>query len=204
MTTRPKPHVHARDHEHGGADTIRIHYESVGDPAGDAGGVDWFIAQGSATHTASPGTIELPFDSSGFYTNSSASFECDTDGRVNILQPGLYALTGILVIPSFPSDSSSGATAEILEIRGVGATGSNEYGVVDATPVSAIIDHARLPGSGGFAPAMTFPNFFNLNDDYVYSGSRPIVWPLALRFRRSWTVGDSHNEQWALVGQRYA
>jgi hypothetical protein len=34
MPQRAKPHVHGRDHEHGGADPTRIHYETVG---GDGG-----------------------------------------------------------------------------------------------------------------------------------------------------------------------
>ena len=38
MPKRAKPHVHGRDHEHGGADTTMIHYEDVGDPGGGGGG----------------------------------------------------------------------------------------------------------------------------------------------------------------------
>jgi hypothetical protein len=36
VSKTPKPVVHARDHEHGGPDTVRIVYESVGD--GGSGG----------------------------------------------------------------------------------------------------------------------------------------------------------------------
>jgi len=38
MARRPKPHVHGRDHEHGGADTTLIHYEDVGTSGGGTGG----------------------------------------------------------------------------------------------------------------------------------------------------------------------
>ena len=37
MSKPSKPVVHARDHEHGGADTVRIHYESVGTGGGGGG-----------------------------------------------------------------------------------------------------------------------------------------------------------------------
>jgi hypothetical protein len=37
MPNRPRPRVHARDHEHGGADPTLIHWEDVGD-GGDGGG----------------------------------------------------------------------------------------------------------------------------------------------------------------------
>jgi hypothetical protein len=37
MTKRPRPTVHGRDHEHGGADVTLIHYEDVGGD-GDGGG----------------------------------------------------------------------------------------------------------------------------------------------------------------------
>jgi hypothetical protein len=34
VSKTPKPIIHSRDHEHGGADTVRIHYESVGGSGG--------------------------------------------------------------------------------------------------------------------------------------------------------------------------
>jgi len=45
MVKHAKPVVHARDHEHGGADPHRIHYESVGEsgPAGIT--LDWIAAK---------------------------------------------------------------------------------------------------------------------------------------------------------------
>jgi hypothetical protein len=37
VTKRPKPTVHGRDHEHGGADPTLIHWEDVGDEGGGTG-----------------------------------------------------------------------------------------------------------------------------------------------------------------------
>jgi hypothetical protein len=42
MTIRPQPHVHGRDHEHGGADPTRIHWEDVGG-AGTGGGLQFDV-----------------------------------------------------------------------------------------------------------------------------------------------------------------
>ena len=47
MAHRAKPHVHGRDHEHGGADTTLIHYDTVG--GAGAGGAQGIYSLDSGT-----------------------------------------------------------------------------------------------------------------------------------------------------------
>ena len=71
MARKPKPHVHGRDHEHGGADTTLIHYDDVGDSGGGGGGTgiryhvenegDWLhiVTQGPPDDTGDPRQLFL-------------------------------------------------------------------------------------------------------------------------------------------------
>jgi len=73
MARKPKPHVHGRDHEHGGADTTLIHYEDVG-TSGAGGGIQfdsypqdgqWLYLETDGPDTSPSGYGVEVFDASG-------------------------------------------------------------------------------------------------------------------------------------------
>lgn len=87
MSKTPKPIIHSRDHEHGGADPVRIHYESVGTGGGGTG------SSGQGTYSLDPGSslgggLHL-FEWT--YTGGDALLDLTDDFHPSPLTAGVYA-----------------------------------------------------------------------------------------------------------------
>jgi hypothetical protein len=81
-----KPRVHARDHEHGGADTIQIHYEDVGgEGAGGGGGGIQFDTDPQAggflvVSTTASGGVSVHADNGGVDLSSDDFVDLTSTG----------------------------------------------------------------------------------------------------------------------------
>jgi len=98
MARKAKPHVHGRDHEHGGADTTLIHYEDVGTSGGGSGGIQfdsypqdgqWLYLETDGPATSPSGFGVEIYDPSGngvdLASSSGGQITLDTTGGGDIL-----------------------------------------------------------------------------------------------------------------------
>ena len=93
MARKAKPHVHGRDHEHGGADTTLIHYEDVGDSGGGGGGIQfdsypqagqWLYVETDGAATSPSGYGVEVYDTSG----NGIDLACDAGGTILLQTSG--------------------------------------------------------------------------------------------------------------------
>jgi len=93
-----KPVLHRRDHEHGGADTVRIVYESVGGGGAGSGG-DGFGIQLNGPFTPADGETAFNFEDGDlgagtpYFSGVTGSSFAVASGVASILLPGFYACT---------------------------------------------------------------------------------------------------------------
>jgi len=94
VTKHPKPILHRRDHEHGGADPVRILWEDVGGSGGGGGSpgllTGWLAA-------ASNSMIEDPFLGYGFWTPDWSAGHTETHGDMG---GASLSTTSGLVLPA--------------------------------------------------------------------------------------------------------
>jgi hypothetical protein len=99
MTKRPKPTVHGRDHEHGGADVTLIHWEDVG---GEGGGASAPQARYDLTHAAVPAGALRYFEWA--YIDGDGPLLDLTDPLVpTVIDAGVYAYSFAGYLPSLTS-----------------------------------------------------------------------------------------------------
>jgi len=107
-----KPVLHRRDHEHGGADPVRIVWESTG--AGAGGGEAFAAASGPFT----PGSAVTlyDFDSGGsVYSGTTGSSFTVASGVASITQPGFYVCTLFATVKMNTSPTSD--ETFVIEIK---------------------------------------------------------------------------------------
>jgi hypothetical protein len=96
MTKRPKPTVHGRDHEHGGADVTLIHYEDVGADGGGGGlppqGSYILTKTGAGSHGLSTYTWSLFM--------GDALLDLTDPNAPTVLDDGVYAVTVVATVPA--------------------------------------------------------------------------------------------------------
>jgi hypothetical protein len=97
-----KPVLHARDHEHGGADPQRIHYESVGGAGGAGTAVFAHTGDTFGPLTSSPAVLS----GTHFYSSDPATFD-SSSGITQIVRPGMYVIGCQLTIQP-PSNFTAG------------------------------------------------------------------------------------------------
>jgi hypothetical protein len=115
VTRTSKPIIHNRDHEHGGADPVRIHYETVGTGGGGTGFIqfgvdnngDWISidANGSGTDPLRGTSVSIRSN-----TDAPIEFRQEGDADLRIINDG----TGDLLLQElgggdFDLRSSNGA-----------------------------------------------------------------------------------------------
>lgn len=205
MATRNKPRVHARDHEHGGADPSLIHYEDVGDEGGGtpSGLQSFCTAEDSESAFGGSTPHDLLFTHSySFNTNDPATFDV-SGNHVRILQAGGYLVFGQLNPPGFTGETGV-ALVEIYDVYGTDADGNRVNGISPTdTPGPAITSRNLLPGAGGFMPTLQYMTFINLRDDYAFGGTRPAVWPVTMHMRMDWSATSAHTLFYGLSVMRF-
>lgn len=136
----PRPVIHARDHEHGGADTVRIVYESVGEAG--TGGIqfDTYPQAGQWLYLETDGTDASPsgyglevFDTSGLgidlASNGGITLHNTADGGVSITDA---SGVGILI------GDSGGGDVDIESTHNVTLGASNELSLSAGTVIIAL------------------------------------------------------------------
>jgi len=120
MARRPKPHVHGRDHEHGGADTTLIHYEDVGTSGPGTGGIQfdsypqdgqWLYLETDGPDTTPSGFGVEVYDASGngvdLASHSGGQITLQTVGGGAILLQAsgdlVLIATGNVLMPALPT-----------------------------------------------------------------------------------------------------
>lgn len=189
MPRRPKPQTHGRDHEHGGADPQRIHYDDVG--GAGAGGLA--IADEGSVLPSEP-TLNFTGDGVTATDNPGAS-------RIDVTIPGgggaalawaaanggtSPVASGLSSLLSFGSVHSSGITVSGTTIT-IGTAGT--YALI-AAGQAQVDGPATMPGSSVAALSM----MLELNSSYqtVSSAMFPVS---TISSGRSWAVSMTVIEQ---------
>lgn len=127
MSKTAKPKVHARDHEHGGADPTRIHYEDVPGEGGGGTGILVFkheIFVASSVSIAAGASVDLPIGASA---GPDTLVAFDNATHVHFLEQGTYAINatfrGGALTPGrrFLAQISC---VDLQEVQAVSATGT--------------------------------------------------------------------------------
>jgi hypothetical protein len=178
----PKPIIHGRDHEHGGADPTHIVYEDVGTSGGGggSGGEPFGVGQRKSFTAAANTTTQLaPFDN--FDASDDTVYQKDaTTGAMRILKTGLYRVEAWLTMYALPANIPL-ATAPSLSVNTGGIAAPNSVISLPAGRNSYVNGRATGPGTGLWDPyAVTYLNVgaapYLISTSLIGNGSTANSW----------------------------
>jgi hypothetical protein len=136
MPKRAKPHVHGRDHEHGGADPTKVHYDDVGDSgAGGGSGIQYeTVNTGGWLDVETTG--HSPSTTTGMLFYATEDIEILADGETFISGGGtseaVHITTSGVAAGNIGIDATHGSTSLVIVV----AAGTGHYLILNGLPTT--------------------------------------------------------------------
>lgn len=131
MPKRDKPIVHARDHEHGGADPQRIHYEDVGS-GGTGGTLTYIVASQEDQSVGATSTGYLDF-----FSISTPGASITSGTSITIATAAMYEVLGV---GRFTYGDTNIQAQMDLEVNGTTSSSTSVFATFNEGPAVFTMD----------------------------------------------------------------